>query len=121
MPSNGDIVRQFCDIFEKLDADELTRYFSADAIYHNIPMEPLFGHDAIRAFFKAIPDQFDGLRFEILNQVESGAFVMNERIDHFLIKGETVALPVAGIFELRDGKIKAWRDYFNLATLENRL
>ena len=27
----------------------------------------------------------------------------------------TVSLPVMGVFELADGKITAWRDYFDMA------
>ena len=34
----------------------------------------------------------------------------------FVIGGKTVELPVAGVFELEGGRIKAWRDYFDLAT-----
>jgi limonene-1,2-epoxide hydrolase len=30
-------------------------------------------------------------------------------------------LPVAGVFEVRDGKIAAWRDYFDLATFTKQL
>ena len=33
-----------------------------------------------------------------------------------MTNGKTIALPVAGVFELRDGKIAAWRDYFDLQT-----
>ena len=28
----------------------------------------------------------------------------------------TIELPVMGTFEVKDGKIVAWRDYFDLAT-----
>jgi limonene-1,2-epoxide hydrolase len=117
MVSNSDVVRRFCAAFERLDADELTAYFTPDALYHNIPMAPLRGHAAIHAFIKAIPEQFLGLRFEILHQVAGGNLVMNERLDHFELRDRVVTLPVAGIFELEQGKIRAWRDYFDLATL----
>lgn len=80
-------------------------------------MAPLKGHPEIRAFLADIPNQFDGLRFEILNQVEQGAVVMNERIDHFRRGDKRIALPVAGIFEIEAGKIRAWRDYFDPAPL----
>jgi len=86
-----------------------------------MPMAPLVGHGAIGAFLADIPNQFLGLSFEILHQVEHGACVMNERIDHFRLADRTVALPVAGIFQLANGKIQAWRDYFDLATLETAL
>jgi limonene-1,2-epoxide hydrolase len=32
-----------------------------------------------------------------------------------------VVVPVAGVFEISGGKIKAWRDYFDLATYLNQL
>jgi limonene-1,2-epoxide hydrolase len=121
MASNDDIVRHFCSAYARLDADELIGYFAPDAVYHNIPMQPLTGHAAIHAFLADIPNQFRGLRFETLRQVTAGDVVMNERIDHFDLGDRSVSLPVAGIFELRDGKIIAWRDYFNLATLESHL
>jgi len=35
---------------------------------------------------------------------------MNERTDRFLLKGEWFDLPVAGVFELRDGRIALWRE-----------
>ena len=37
--------------------------------------------------------------------------------DRFEIHGRWVTLPVAGIFEIRDGLITLWRDYFDKATL----
>jgi len=46
--------------------------------------------------------------------VAVGDLVFTERTDHFLTAGKAVALPVAGVFELRNGKIAAWRDYFDL-------
>ena len=30
-------------------------------------------------------------------------------------------LPVAGVFELRDGKIVLWRDYFDLETIMKQM
>jgi limonene-1,2-epoxide hydrolase len=43
--------------------------------------------------------------------------VLNEREDRFEIHGRWVTLPVAGVFEIRDGMIVLWRDYFDRATL----
>ena len=45
----------------------------------------------------------------------NGGVVMNERTDHLEMGGKTIALPVVGVFEIVDGKIKAWRDYFDMA------
>jgi limonene-1,2-epoxide hydrolase len=47
--------------------------------------------------------------------------VMNERTDRFKIGPKWVEAPVMGIFELRDGKIAAWRDYFDLAGFQKQM
>jgi limonene-1,2-epoxide hydrolase len=47
--------------------------------------------------------------------------VLNERVDSFIVNGRPVVVPVAGVFEISGGKIKAWRDYFDLATYMNQL
>jgi limonene-1,2-epoxide hydrolase len=35
--------------------------------------------------------------------------------------GKDVAVPVMGTFEISDGKISAWRDYFDLATFASQM
>jgi hypothetical protein len=44
-----------------------------------------------------------------------------ERLDKTKTTKGNVDLPCVGVFELRDGKIKEWRDYFDLATYRNAL
>ena len=33
----------------------------------------------------------------------------------------TIALPVAGFFEVHDGKITAWRDYFDMGQFTSQM
>jgi limonene-1,2-epoxide hydrolase len=40
--------------------------------------------------------------------------VLTERVDAFITPTLTIELPVMGTFEIVDGKIAAWRDYFDL-------
>lgn len=114
------IVRDFSDAFGRGDIETIMSAFAEDAVYHNMPMAPAEGKDAIRAtiegFLKMSPG---GVQFEILKQVVAGSFVMNERIDTFVIEGNEVAAPVAGAFELDEaGKIVAWRDYFDMGAFQ---
>ena len=53
------------------------------------------------------------VEFEIHRQTATGNIVMNERTDKFEIKGKAISIPVAGVFEVNDGKITFWRDYFD--------
>jgi limonene-1,2-epoxide hydrolase len=51
-------------------------------------------------------------------QVSDGNLVMNERTDVMRRKdGGEIPLPVTGVFEVVDGRIVAWRDYFDMATV----
>ncbi len=51
----------------------------------------------------------------------SSGTVLTERVDKFLIDGKWVELPVMGTFEFRDGKISAWRDYFDLEQFNKQM
>ena len=53
------------------------------------------------------------------HQIENpNGIVMNERTDRLNFNGKQIELPVMGIFELSDGKIKVWRDYFDMEKLK---
>jgi limonene-1,2-epoxide hydrolase len=54
------------------------------------------------------------VEFRVRNIVASGETVLTERVDVFHLPGATIELPVMGTFEVKDGKIVAWRDYFDL-------
>ncbi|HJR19567.1 MAG TPA: SgcJ/EcaC family oxidoreductase [Actinomycetota bacterium] len=110
------LVREFCDAWSKRDPDLLTDYFTEDGVYHNMPMQPLEGHDAIRGFLTGFLAAVTSAEFRMLNVTASDTVVMTERVDAFhLADGKQGAFPVMGIFEVRDGKIAAWRDYFDMA------
>jgi limonene-1,2-epoxide hydrolase len=109
------LVRAFCEAWSRRDPQELSAYFTADAVYHNIPMEAVRG-GAISGWLARFCAQCTAAEFEILQIVAAGPLVMTERIDRFELAGKRIELPVAGVFELRDGRIGAWRDYFDLGT-----
>jgi len=120
MPIDADgLVREFCAAWERLDPDEIAAYFTPDAIYHNIPMQPIVGRDAIRQLLASFKTAIVSIRFEVLRQVSTGGIVMNERVDYINNGSRTIALPVMGVFEVSEGQIKAWRDYFDLGQYTN--
>lgn len=108
------IVRDFCAAFSRRNIDEILAYFAADAVYHNIPIDPVQGSEAIRAMLEQFVAPAESAEFEILHLAVRGNVVHTERVDHFRILGRDIALPVAGVFEIEGGKIAAWRDYFDM-------
>ncbi|MGB8388062.1 limonene-1,2-epoxide hydrolase family protein [Mycobacterium sp.] len=116
--SPGELVTQFCALWSAPDATAIVQYLAEDAVYHNIPMEPVQGREAIRAFIENFLAQLDGIDFVIHRQVSDGNLVFNERTDIMRTKtGKAIELPVTGVFEVVDDKITAWRDYFDMNTL----
>lgn len=113
------IVRDFCDAWKRRNIDELMSFFAEDAVYHNVPVPAVKGASAIREAFLAFAKRMDRIELENRNVAAAGDVVFTERIDHFSWQGKTLALPVAGVFEVRDGKISAHRDYFDYATWLN--
>lgn len=114
MSDSEAVVREFCTAFGRRDIEELLGFFTDDAIYHNIPMAPANGKSEIRAALEMFVPDSPAIEFEMLNIASNGPVVFTERIDRMTIMGNQVAAPVAGVFEVREGKIAAWRDYFDL-------
>jgi limonene-1,2-epoxide hydrolase len=109
-----DIVRRFCAAWSKINADELGEYFTDDAVYHNIPIAPVTGRDAIKSTIAGFTGGVEKIEFQVRNIVADGPVVLTERVDVFVLPQGRVELPVMGAFEVRDGKIAAWRDYFDM-------
>jgi limonene-1,2-epoxide hydrolase len=116
MSKNTELVADFCRAWSRRNVDEIMAYFAEDAVYHNIPMAPLKGKATIQAIISGILTPATAIDWEVLNIAEAGDIVLTERVDRFEMAGKKVALPVAGVFEIAGGKIKAWRDYFDMAT-----
>ena len=119
--SADELVTEFCKKWATPDPEELAGYFTENAVYHNIPMDAVQGREAIKEFIAGFTAGFDGIDFQVHRQVSDGNLVMNERTDVMRRKdAEPISLPVTGVFEIEDGKIAAWRDYFDMATITSQ-
>jgi len=114
MDAGEQLVREFCDAFTRRDLGEILSYFTDDAVYHNIPMAPATGKAEIRAVLEMFVPGSPEIEFSMLNVACNGDVVFTERVDRMSIGGNKVSVPVAGVFEVRGGKIAAWRDYFDM-------
>ncbi len=115
MPSAEQVVRDFCAAASTRDPAVLKAFFSDDVVYHNIPMAPAEGIEATMAVIDMFLGMCDALEFQVHHVASDGATVLTERTDVFTIKGKAAPLPVMGAFRVADGKITAWRDYFDMA------
>lgn len=116
MPSEApvDVVARFCEAWANFDLDAIMEFFTDDAVYHNIPVDPAVGKEAIRTTIQGFLGGLGEVEFVVRHIVGQGDVVLTERVDIFVLPNGRIELPVMGTFELRDGKIAAWRDYFDL-------
>ena len=113
-------VETFIEAWNQMDWDKVIGLLDEAVVYHNIPMEKLEGRAAAESFIRGM--QADAVDWITLNIAASGNIVLTERIDNFDMKsGKKVSLPVMGTFEVSDGKIIAWRDYFDLNTFVSQM
>ncbi len=115
------IVRKFCDAFDGSNAESLRPYFTDDVVYHNIPLDPAVGIDATIAFIEGFFGMCESMTIETVHLAVRDNLVLTERIDTFTVGDVVAPLPVMGTFEIRDGKISAWRDYFDLGQITTML
>jgi limonene-1,2-epoxide hydrolase len=116
------VVNEFCKAWSRLDVAQIMSFFTDDAVYHNIPMKPATGKAAIDHTIAGLLKGVKSIEFKILHSAVAGNVVMNERVDSFEAGGKKVSLPVMGVFEITpDGKIKGWRDYFDLEMYTKQL
>lgn len=115
-PTDGpiDVVRQFCAAWSTKDLDQIIAFFTPDAVYHNIPLAPVVGPEQIKATIEGFSGGVESIVFRVDAIAAEGGTVLTERHDIFTFANGEIDLPVMGTFEVVDGKIAAWRDYFDM-------
>jgi limonene-1,2-epoxide hydrolase len=121
MTDNETTIRRFIEAWTRRDPDELAGYFAEDGVYHNMPTRPVKGRDNVRGFIQGFIKDWTATEWDILSLVSAGDVVIAERLDRTKVGDKPVDLPCCGVFEMRDGKIKVWRDYFDMGTYVSAL
>ena len=114
-------VKDLFAAWTRLSVDEIMACFAEDAVLDNVPMAPAKGKAAIREMTQGFLKDANSFTAQIVRSVGDGNVVFNERIDMFDIGEKRIELPVAGVFEVRGGKITLWRDYFDLPSYTKQM
>jgi len=121
MHPNEKVVRDMFDAWSKLDAGLIVSLFADDGIWHNMMVDPIQGHDALRPAVESLVSVWTLNQVEVTTMLIEGDTVATERIDRIDIGDESVIVSVAGFFVIDGGKVKIWRDYFDLRIIEQGL
>ena len=115
------VIRNYLAALERSDVNELLSYFRDDAVFIDGPRGTHEGIDAIRTEMQSMA-MLSSLSIEVKALVANRGTVMTERVDTFEIQGKSFDLEVAAVIEVDgDNRIKRWRDYYDLRSLEDRM
>lgn len=119
--SPTEVVSAFIAAVEAKDVDAAVALTDPDISYENMPIDPIVGRDGVRATLAMFLEPAVSVEWRVEASYEVGSTVINERVDRFEYPAGWLELPVAGVFHVADGLITVWRDYFDMATYQNRL
>lgn len=119
--SNVAVVRAFLDGMENPISqvpEHLRASMTEDAVWGNSGFPPAVGIDDIASKHEMSSQVFGDyvMRMQLLHIAEGpDGVVFTERIDVGSTQDgeEILTVPVVGVFEVRDGKISRWTDYFD--------
>jgi limonene-1,2-epoxide hydrolase len=113
-----ELVESFLKAFEAMDFDTALTHLADDCEYTNIPLMSVKGHEGVRQvlgpFFEPVKEN----EFQLLRKAASGNVVFFERLDRHLTEAGWRELPVNSVFEVENGKITVWREYFDAPTAQ---
>ncbi|WP_026913011.1 limonene-1,2-epoxide hydrolase family protein [Patulibacter minatonensis] len=107
------VVRAFLASLELLDIERALGYLADDVAYTNVSTPTVHGRENVRSVLKGFLRFATG--FEAVNHriAADGHVVLTERTDAIEIGRLRIQFWVVGRFEVRDGRITVWRDYFD--------
>ncbi len=119
--NNRTLIEGFWDDLYRQDFTSLVARFDPQGEYTDIvtPDDDVArGPAEITARLILAFGKLSGLADERLHLVAGDEIVMTEHIEHWKWPtGETMALNVASVHEVRDGRITKWRDYWDMNVL----
>ena len=112
-----EVVKAFMAAMAAKEYDTGLAYVAPNCEYDNVPMSKVYGPAGVRAVLEPFFAPTLENQLTVLREVADGPVVFLERLDRHLLATGWVELPVTGVFEVHDGLITLYRDYFDAATI----
>ena len=116
-----DVVLAFVRALTGARAEDAVALMSEDVEWVNGATSHLVGPAEVLEEMRPVLDASDEVDWVITAAAAAGATVFLERRDRFRRGQVWVEVPVVGVFEVRDGRVRRWRDYFDSADGAQRM
>nr|WP_230594046.1 MULTISPECIES: limonene-1,2-epoxide hydrolase family protein [Rhodococcus] len=115
----NEVVEGMFDALRNRDVEKVVDRLDDAVVWHNVGLPRVRGVRRVGKFMRLLAKPQYGFDVTIHNIASDGDTVLTERTDVLIWRRLRIEFWVCGTFELRDGKILVWRDYFdNLDFLE---
>ncbi|MHB1164045.1 MAG: limonene-1,2-epoxide hydrolase family protein [Candidatus Nanopelagicales bacterium] len=113
----GEVVTALVSACQDRDLDAVCALVTDGVEYDNVPIGKVHGPEGVRVVLSGgVMQAAERVEWRILSQVADGDVVMHERVDRFLVDGTWIEIPIAAVFRVEAGRVRLWRDYFDLDT-----
>ena len=105
--------RLFLESMALRDTDVAVDLIADDIVYTNVSLPTLHGKAKTAKVVRSLNNPRYGFGVRLINVAADGNVVLTERIDELTLGPLRTQFWVCGRFEIRDGRIVVWRDYFD--------
>jgi len=110
--TNALVVERFLKALQHEDFDTAGALLADDLVYQNVGFPIVRGGRRVAKMFRGMKGRM-GFEVKFHRNVEDGTSVLNERTDVLILGPLRLQFWVCGVFEVHDGRITLWRDYFD--------
>jgi limonene-1,2-epoxide hydrolase len=108
------VVERFLDFLCEGDVDRAVALLAVDVEYENVGLPTVRGRERVRQLFRATLGRAEsGFEAYVHAISADGPTVLTERTDVLKVRRLHIQIWVCGRFDVQDGQIVLWRDYFD--------
>jgi limonene-1,2-epoxide hydrolase len=108
------LVERFLELLRLGDVDGAVALLAVDVEYENVGLPTVRGRERVRQLFRATLGRAEsGFEAYVHTISASGPSVLTERTDVLKVRRLHIQIWVCGRFDVHDGQIVLWRDYFD--------
>lgn len=107
-------VKKMIQAWNTLDWQQVYNLFAEDGVLESMMLpEPTVGREAISKRIGALAKDISRIELRIRHMGVADGVVFIERVDDFVYRGKHGKVPVVGVVEVEQGRVKAWREYYD--------
>jgi limonene-1,2-epoxide hydrolase len=110
-------VRQMIEAWNTRNWEQVYDLFAQDGVLQSMMLPATVGREAIKQRIAGLAADISSIELKIRHMGVVDGVVFVERVDDFVYRGKRGAVPVVGVVEVEQGRVKVWREYYDRAQM----